>query len=148
MALSIPYVVVTILLDIAHPFPKDINVAFPTSLIFYPSIGLLVEILFHVIPLALILFPLRFVFKTVNSSKLSWLAIIIVSSLEPTYQIAYLRDDAMIFIIAVWVNLYLFNLTQLYFFKTADFITMFGIRLLYYLIWHIAWAEIRLALLF
>ena len=39
-------------------FPKDINVPAPQSLLFYPAIGYVVEVVFHALPLALLLVAL------------------------------------------------------------------------------------------
>jgi hypothetical protein len=39
-------------------YASDINIPFPKSLLFYPAIGYIVEIIFHVLPLSLFVFLL------------------------------------------------------------------------------------------
>ena len=41
------FVVPTILVDLLQPFPEDLNVALPSALLFYPVMGFVVEIVFH-----------------------------------------------------------------------------------------------------
>ena len=51
--------IVMILVDTKIIFSADMNVLFPESLLFYPAIGFLVEIVFHVLPLAGLLLVLN-----------------------------------------------------------------------------------------
>ena len=50
--LSILAVVVA---DILLRYPEDTNAPWPAALLFYPAIGFVAEILFHVVPLALLM---------------------------------------------------------------------------------------------
>jgi hypothetical protein len=40
------------------------------------------------------------------------------------------------------------NLVQLTLFRRYDFLTMYAFRLVYYLVWHVAWGHLRLQVLF
>ncbi len=145
--LVIVFPIIAILVDLKMVFSADINILFPESLLFYPTIAFLVEILFHILPLSVLLLMLNSIFKKENQQKRIWVALLLVALLEPTFQI--LMDDYLIWAMwLTWINLYLFNLTQLLVFKKYGFIPMYICRLVYYLIWHIIWGYFRLELLF
>lgn len=149
--LALLFVPVSILVDIQVGFRKDLNVLFPKSLLFYPAIGFIVEILFHVLPLTLLLFLLTSIFKNLNQQKVIWAAIVIVSLLEPVYQTRLMFSSSHFPLwssVLVLLNLIAFNLTQLHLFKRYDFVTMYSFRLIYYLTWHIVWGYFRLEWLF
>jgi hypothetical protein len=145
------FVLITILLDLKIVFPADMNVLFPVSLLFYPAIGLFVEILFHVLPLSLLLMFLTSILKGISYKKIVWICILVVSLIEPIYQTIPMVSSSQYPLWAatiVLLNLYLFNLSQLLIFKQDDFISMYSFRLVYYLFWHIGWGYIRLKVLF
>jgi hypothetical protein len=48
----------------------------------------------------------------------------------------------------VFLNVWVINMVQLALFKRYDFVSMYAFRLMYYLLWHIAWGHARLGLLF
>ena len=50
--------VAIIIADFFIRYPEDINVPVPEALLFYPAVGFVAEIAFHVLPLALLLFVL------------------------------------------------------------------------------------------
>ncbi len=138
----------SILIDLKTVFPGDMNIQYPESLLFYPTIGFFVEIVFHVLPLTALFFLITAIFKTYDAGKVTWFCIPIVAILEPTYQAIYMQANPTWVIVSVWVNLFFFNSVQLLIFKRYDFITMYFFRLIFYLIWHIAWGYFRLELLF
>ena len=110
--------------------------------------GFLVEVLFHVLPLSLLLFITGALFKNINHERLIWGSIAIVALLEPVYQVVFMESALVWAKIVTGVNLFLFNLTQLTIFKRYDFISMYLSRLIYYAIWHILWGHLRLELLY
>ena len=143
--------VIIILVDIKILFPADINILFPESLLFYPAMGFFVEILFHVIPLTLLLFFLNSILGDNNHQYIIWISILIVSTLEPIYQVMHMSSSNHYptwAVLYVGLHLFLFNLFQLLIFKQYDFISMYSFRLVYYMIWHIGWGYLRLRLLF
>jgi hypothetical protein len=140
-----------ILVDRRILFPADINVAFPTSLLFYPAIGLLAEMLFHILPLAVLLFLLNAVVKSANLSAMLWVCIPLVALIEPVFQVKDMPAANRYpgwGILVVGVLIYLINLAMLVIFQRYDFFSMYAFRLFYYLFWHILWGYMRLRLLF
>jgi hypothetical protein len=138
--------------------PRDINVPFPESLLFYPVIGFIAEIVFHVLPLSLLLMVLPSIFKSIRLEATMWIAVPIVAALEPTFQ-AVLNVVGAPLIGAPhgyrwwavgfdWVHIFLINLVQLLTFRRYDFLSMYSLRLVYYIIWHIVWGSVRLGVVF
>jgi hypothetical protein len=60
---------VAVVIDLFVRFPKDMNQVFPGSLAFYPSIGFLVEVLFHLVPITVLYLVAGLLFP--NSRKSS-----------------------------------------------------------------------------
>jgi len=131
--------VIVIFLDRLILFPRDMNVPFPQSLLFYPVVGFVVETLFHVLPFTLLMRlprPLRFPM---------WLNIFIVALIEPAYQMAsFGRAYPPWAVLATGAHIFLINVVQLSLFTRYDFVSMYGMRLTYYLFW----GTLRLSLLF
>lgn len=145
--LVILFAIVAILVDWKITLPIDINIPFPDSLLFYPAIAFMVELVFHVIPLAMALMLANRIFKNIDEEKVTFGCILLVAIIEPTFQI--LMDSYPIgALIVTWLNILLFNLTQLFIYKRYGFIPMYCSRLIYYSIWHIAWGYFRLDILF
>jgi hypothetical protein len=128
-------------------YPIDLNVSFPESLLFYPAIGYIVEIIFHLLPISVIIFLLAFLTK-LSISNIVWISIIVVSIIEPVYQIQFTNQSSTITVIYTSVHIFLFSITQLIIFKRFDFISMYFFRIIFYFIWHIIWGHLRLSLLF
>jgi hypothetical protein len=139
-----------IFVDFTFPFPVDINLPFPKSALFYPIMGYVVEILFHIIPLTILLGVLVTIFKNADREKILFACILIVSLLEPIYQ--GMLDPSIGK--PLWLDLFdgtrlfLFSFVQLNILKRYDFVSMYSFRIVYYLLWHILWGSIRLLVLF
>jgi len=134
--------------DFIAPFPEDINVPLPQSLLFYPAIAYVVEIVFHVLPLTLVLLVLERLGGSFPLEHTVWLGIALVALLEPTYQVAFLGRPISWAGAYLWVRLFVFSLIQLVLFRRFDFVTMYSFRLFYYAYWHIIWGHLRLHILF
>ncbi len=147
-ALAVGFALPTVLVDIVQPFPETINVPAPRSLVFYPAIAVVVEVLFHLVPLAIVLAAWHLFQPAVNGSRF-WIAALPVSALEPAFQLLAGLDSGI-----GWRDLYLvghlftFSLLQLGILRRHGFLPMLGFRLVYYLVWHILWGQARLVLLF
>lgn len=140
---------VIILMDLKIRFPADMNITFPGSLLFYPAIGFFVEILFHVLPLTVLLIALTSILRNVPNGKVVLICIVIVSLMEPVYQTLWMGERYPLWAVAyVGLHVFLINLFQLLIFKRYDFIAMYSFRLVYYLFWHIGWGFFRLRVLF
>ena len=143
--------VIIIPADLKIVFPTDINVPFPESLLFYPAIGFFAEILFHVLPLTLLLIALSSVLRAANQDRIIWFSIGAVALLEPVYQTLWMvsLDRYPVWAVAYdAIHVFAINLLQLIIFRRYDFVSMYAFRLVYYLIWHIGWGYFRLNLLF
>jgi hypothetical protein len=153
-----PYLGIAVLLaavmaiaDTKIMFPADTNVLFPKSLLFYPAIGFLAEIAFHIIPLSILVALSIPLFKQANPSALIWILIFIVSLVEPVYQASFMVSSGrypLWAVLYVGAHIYIISLIQLIIFKKFDFTSMYAFRLVYYLFWHIIWGILRLKLLF
>ena len=124
-------------------FPKDINVPPPQSLLFYPAMCYVVEVLFHAFPLALLLAVLGRSNKKSNTIIVMWLCIVLVSSLEPV--LVHMRMGSSAY---VGVFVFVFTVVELYVFRRYDFMSMYAFRLVFYMWWHITWGSLRLRWLF
>lgn len=148
-ALAVPFAFIMVFVDWWVVFPADMNVKFPESLLFYPAIGFIVEIIFHILPLTLILLTGSMLFSHKNPATMAWISMLPVSLIEPVYQVIFLTGSystGTLFYIGI--HLLLTNLLQLAIFRRYDFISMYVFRLMYYLIWHVIWGHIRLEALF
>ena len=77
-----------------------------------------------------------------------WLGILLVSVLEPTFQVLF-EGKALTWGAAyTWIHVYAIAFLQLYIFRRFDYVSMVSLRLFYYAYWHILWGVIRLEVLF
>ena len=148
--LALLFAAVMIVIDSSIILPEDVNRPFPDSLLFYPTVGFVAEILFHVLPLTLLLFLATSLFKSLSFEAVVWPCIFLVALLEPAFQTwaGYSRPYPTWVMALIAVPIFLLNFTQLALFKRYDFVTMYSFRLVYYLLWHIVWGVIRLRVLF
>lgn len=137
-----------ILVDVAGGFSEDINVRLPDSLLFYPTIALVAETVFHVLPLAVLLLLLTPLKTTASRESLLWGCIMLSSLLEPAFQVVNASGSPVWATIYVGFHILVFNVVALALFKRFDFLTMYFFRLAYYFLWHILWGLLRLRLLF
>jgi len=143
--------VIIILVDTKAVFPPTMNVLFPKSVPFYPAIAFFAEILFHVLPVTVLLVTLTAIFKQADQQILIWISILLVSLLEPVYQASSMVSSNQYstwVVVYTGVHIFLINLCQLLIFKRYDFVSMYTFRLVYYMFWHIGWGYLRLRLLF
>lgn len=148
--IAMAFAIAMISVDSFIGFPRNLNVPAPWSVLFYPAMAYVVETCFHAFPLALLLALWRKFFEAPNRSRLVWIFIVIVSVIEPIFQLraglsgqSLLRLDAL-----VGIHVFAFNLLQLSIFRRYGFVAMLSLRLAYYLFWHIIWGYVRLQLLF
>ncbi len=150
-ALAFVFGVIIAVADWVIVFPEGMNVPFPRSLIFYPVIGFIVEVFFHLLPLGLLLYVISKTFGVTRAAGSRGFSIVIVSLLEPLYQAVNMYDPHRYSpgtVAFVFVHVWLVNLSGLWFLRKYDFISMYTFRLFYYLCWHVIWGYLRLGLLF
>lgn len=121
-------------------FPPDINVPAPWSLLFYPVMGFVVEVVFHAAPLALLAAVLGAWPRT------SWACLAPVALIEPLFQVqaafADFSPTALEFF--VFAHVLAINVVELHVFRRHGFLSAVGFRLSYYLLWHVLWGHLRL----
>jgi hypothetical protein len=140
-ALAVPVIAVDLAVGI-----QIVNVPPPWSFSFYPAIAFVVEIFFHALPLALLAALAGPFFDSPNPRGVVWGCILLVSFLEPTFQLRSGAADQPLSLMDayVWLHVWAINLLQLYVFHRFGFISMYGFRLVYYFYWHILWGYLRL----
>jgi hypothetical protein len=134
--------------DVILRYPQDTNVPVPQALLFYPAIGFVAEIAFHVLPLALLLLVLKPLGGWIGSGRLVWLGILLVAVTEPTFQVVFGGEAFTRRAAYTWIHVFAIALLQLYVYRRFDFMSMYLFRLFYYAYWHILWGVIRLDVLF
>jgi hypothetical protein len=83
--LALPLGFAAILADLAIVFPADMNVPLPAALLFYPAVAFLVELAFHVLPLASLLMIVGPSDGGTFASRVRHLCLL-VATIEPAYQ--------------------------------------------------------------
>ncbi|MCY3410519.1 MAG: hypothetical protein INQ03_02675 [Candidatus Heimdallarchaeota archaeon] len=135
---------ITILIDYTIGFGDDINVGIGDGLLFYPAIAMIVEIVFHLLPMTILY---SVILKLTNNGRETALLIgtLCIASFEPTFQLIFTSFDnfSTWMVVVFWIHLFLFNLFQLRMFKKFSFNHMYIMRIGYYILWHILWEIIR-----
>ncbi len=149
-ALAVALGIVAIVIDFRIVYPRDMNVPFPESLAYYPSIAVFAEILFHLLPLAVFAVFLSAVFKSFDKGRIRWIAILIASLSDPAFQVldALANHYPLWAVFATGLHVLVVNFLMLVIFRQYGFVSLFSFRLFYYIIWHIVWGNIRLGVLF
>jgi hypothetical protein len=135
---------IAISVDIWKGFPRDMNVAWPRSLLFYPAIAFVAEVAFHVLPLALVVAATRWRFASRGLGRRVWTCIAAVALLEAGFQVV-VGSSLNLF---VGPHLFAIGVFELWVFRRFGYIPMIWFRLAYYLMWHILWGYARLQFLF
>ena len=140
--------VAIVIADLFIRYPQDMNVPVPQALLFYPAVGFVAEIVFHVLPLAVLLLALSPLAGRLERERIVWLGILLVAVLEPTFQVLFAGKAFTWGAAYTWIHIFVIAFLQLYVFRRFDFVTMYFFRLVYYAYWHILWGVIRLKILF
>lgn len=139
-AIGAVFVVPAIAIDLALPFPDDLNAPFPVALAFYPAVGFVAEGIFHLLPLGVMAAAL-------GRGPLPPWAYLPAVLAEPAFQAAasgVLTPQGVL----VALHVAVFGAVQLWIFRRHGFMAMYVLRIAFYLFWHIVWGAVRLALLF
>ncbi len=140
--------VAVVVADVLLRYPEDLNVPLPRALLFYPAIGLTAEVVFHLVPLAVLLPVLSSVVPHAGRERVVWFALALVAVSEPVFQVLVGGGGTGSLDVYTWVHVFILASLQLYVFRRFDFAAMYGFRLIYYAYWHILWGTIRLPILF
>ena len=137
-----------ILADCLIRYPRDLNVPIPIALLFYPPVGLVAEVVFHLLPLAI----LRATFAVPGSGSVgagpARIAFVLTALVEPIFQVAVEEDPLSGRAVYTGLHVLAVSSLQLVVFRRYDFASMYAFRLIYYAYWHVAWGALRLVLLF
>ena len=144
VAATIPFGVAAIAADLVLGFPEDMNVDWPSSLLFYPTIALAAEVAFHLLPLAGLTWATRSRFTDRSFGRRTAGLIAATAAVEPLFQVFAETSNPWF----VAPHVYLIGLVQLALLRRYGYVPMVAFRLAYYLIWHIAWGAVRIPLLF
>lgn len=137
-----------IVADLVLRYPEEINVPMPGALLFYPAIGFVAEIVFHVLPLALVLLVLTPLRGRLDVNRIVSISIVFVAVSEPIFQVMFEENPLSATALYTGFHVFAIALLQLIVFRRYDFMSMYAFRLFYYAYWHIAWGVIRLEVLF
>ncbi len=141
---TLPFAVLAIAADLSAGFARDANVTWPAAWLFYPSVLVVAETVFHLLPLAglMALTGARLAGRAIDRRTAALIAP--VAAVEPAVQVAL--GTALPGFTAVHV--YLIGLVQLALLRRYGYVPMLWFRLCYYLWWHILWGAARLELRF
>lgn len=132
-------------------FPRDMNVPFPQSLLFYPVIGFIVEVVFHILPVFVIVAVLHYSTKLRITDRTLLIVLLSVALIELVFQVHGVNAAGTH---SQWVEIYVgahvlvINIIGLLLFRRYGFIMMYLFRMMYYVLWHILWGHLRLSILF
>jgi len=147
-ALATVLAVAIVIADSIIRYPQDMNVPLPQAWLFYPAIGFVAEIVFHIVPLALLLLLLSPLGGSIGAERVVWIGILLVAALEPTFHVLSEGKPFTWGSAYTWIHVFAIAFLQLAVFRRYDFASMYSFRLVYYLYWHILWGVIRLRVLF
>ena len=147
-ALATVLAIAIVVADLFIRYPQDTNVPVPQALLFYPAVGFVAGIIFHVLPLGLLLLVLNPLVGWLGRERVVWLGILLVAVLEPTFQVLFEGKAFTWGAAYTWIHVFAIAFLQLYVFRRFDFVSMYSFRLFYYAYWHILWGVIRLEVLF
>ena len=143
---ALGFTLIAVVADRTIGFPADINVPWPLAFAFYPMIAVVAEVVFHLVPLAVLALVLGLQFDD-GLGAAGYVCLTIVALIETTYQVAASRRAAARGALAMFVGVHLFvigaaEMMLLWRFGVA---AMLLFRLVYYAGWHIVWGRLRLA---
>ena len=152
LAAAVGLAAVAVAFDTAVPFPEDLNVAWPRSLLFYPAVAFVAEVALHLAPLLGLTIAAERLGHPIDprrGRRGTAGAIVAVAGIEAAFQAAVSLAGPTPWAAAfVAPHLMAFGVVALLIFRRAGFGAMLGFRLAYYLIWHVGWGAARLELLF
>lgn len=140
--------VAIVVADLMIRYPEDTNVPMPRALLFYPTVGFVAELVFHVLPFTLFLLALSPLRHRLGVSRMVWISIVVTAAAEPTFQVLFKGEPLRGASLYTWVHVFAIAFLQLQVFKRYDFASMYIFRLTYYAYWHIIWGMIRLEVMF
>src|SRR5512139_3195162 len=99
--------VAVVIADLIIRYPRDLNVPLPQALLFYPVVGLAAEVVFHLLPLAVLLPALNLVTSRLGRERVVWLGILLVAAVEPTFQVLFGGTGSTWGDVYTWLHVYI-----------------------------------------
>jgi len=121
-----------VIADIIIRYPQDTNVPIPQAFLFYPAVGFVAEIIFHILSLGLLLLALNPLVGWLGKERVLWLGILLVAVIEPTFQVLFGGRAFSWGAVYTWIHVFAIAFLQLYVFRRFDFFSMYSFRLFYY----------------
>ena len=118
--------------------------AWPEAWLLYPSIAVVAETAFHLLPLAGLTWVSRSQLTGRGLSPRVWSLILATAAVEPVSQVV-LGSALPGFVVP---HVYAIGVVQLMLLRRYGYVPMLWFRLCYYLLWHVLWGAARLELLF
>lgn len=143
--------VVAVAVDLTIAFPEDMNRRWPESLLYYPTVAAVAEVVLHLAPLAVLLAVTGWRFEPdAGFDGRALIAIGTVALTEAVFQVlaSAAGDDDPRLLPFVAVHLTVFGAVELALLRRSGLGPMLTMRLTYYLWWHIVWGHARLSILF
>ena len=129
--------------DVMVGFPRSMNVTVPDALLFYPAIGYVAEVSFHLLPLSLFFLIVQAPSTTSRAHRLLWAGLLFAACSEPLFQVGFSLSSQGFTALQgfVGVHVLIFSVVALWVFRRYDFVTMYLFRLVPW--WHIVWGTIH-----
>jgi len=119
----------------------SIHISFPASLLIYPGGAVIVEILYRLFPIPFLLFLLGPALRRKGRQEIAfWVLAFLLSLVEPIGDLG-LRPLGLGVVAAVFLQDYALNLSQAWLFRKAGFLSAIWLRVVFYLVWHVAWGR-------
>jgi hypothetical protein len=129
------------------------HIPFPASAVIYPGGAIIVEVLYRLVPIPLVVFLVsNLLLRGRWQNQVFWVAAIVLSAFEPVSQsgllsLAFGREFKMRglegLVAGEVIKGYALNLTEAYLFRKAGFLAPLVLRVVYYLLWHVAWGSLQ-----
>lgn len=141
----VPFAASVTAIDLLAPFSATINVGLPEALLFYPSMAVVAEVVFHLVPLSLWKVAGR---RRTNDGGFAGAraAIVLIAALEPIFQAVLGRDPARPWWgeLLTGLHIYGLNLVLVTLFLRRGLPAALMLRLAYYVYWHLLYGQLRL----
>lgn len=141
---TVPFATVAIAVDVVAGFPRDTNVEWPQAWLFYPTIAVAAETVFHFLPLAGLTWLSRSWFRGRVVDGRAAAVMLPTAAVEPAAQVL-LGSALPAFVVP---HVFVFGLVQLFLLRRFGYVPTLWFRICYYLLWHVLWGRLRLGLLF
>lgn len=147
-ALALGFGAAILIADSTLGFDEGINVPWPAGALFYPVMGFIAEVAFHLVPLTLVVTAVGR--KRQLEPRIAIAVMLLVALIEAVYQVlgSGTADTSPWLMTYLLLHMTVFGFVGLAALRRYGFAAMMWLRLVYYLIWHLIWGAVRLEILF